>query len=65
MSGNFYKIGEFAKMSGISTSTLREYEKKGILIPHHKNPYGYRFYSQEQYEQIVKGGIKSLIKKSD
>lgn len=28
-----YSIGEFAKMIGVSTSTLRYYEKEGLLTP--------------------------------
>lgn len=29
-----YSIGEFAKITGMTTSTLRYYEKEGLLIPH-------------------------------
>lgn len=55
MKGVYYKIGEFARLTGYSTSTLRDYERKGIILPHHKSPYGYRYYSHEQYEQLTKG----------
>ena len=55
MCDKYYKIGDFARMTGFSTSTLRDYERRGILIPHHKSPYGYRYYSEDQYQQFVKG----------
>lgn len=55
MCDKYYKIGDFARMTGYSTSTLRDYERRGILIPHHKSPYGYRYYSEEQYQQFVNG----------
>ncbi|MBT2649855.1 MerR family transcriptional regulator [Bacillus sp. ISL-34] len=29
-----YSIGEFAKIIGVTTSTLRYYEKEGLLNPH-------------------------------
>ncbi|HHQ8914725.1 TPA: MerR family transcriptional regulator [Bacillus cereus] len=29
-----YSIGEFAKIVGVTTSTLRYYEKEGLLNPH-------------------------------
>ena len=51
----FYKIGEFAKMIGVSQVTLREWEKRGLFKPHHKSPTGFRFYSDEQYEDYVNG----------
>ena len=49
----YYKIGEFAKLIGVSTSTLRDYDKRGILQPHHRSPYGYRYYTDEQYESYL------------
>lgn len=53
----YYKIGDFANMVGLSTSTLRDYEKRGILVPHHRSPSGYRFYSDEQYQDFISGRI--------
>lgn len=55
MQSRFYKIGEFASLIGVSTSTLREWEKLGVLIPHHKTPSGYRIYSYEQYVEYFEG----------
>lgn len=55
----FYKIGEFARMLGVSESTLRNYEKEGVLIPHHRSPHGYRYYSHEQYLSFLARGRAS------
>ena len=49
----FYKINEFAREIGVSASTLREYEKRGLLIPHHRGINGYRYYSEEQKEAYL------------
>lgn len=64
----FYKINEFAEQVGISTSTLREYERKGILLPHHYGLNGYRYYSQEQVDEYLSGDLsrcKCLQQKED
>lgn len=29
----YYTIGQLAKLAGISTKTLRVYERKGLLLP--------------------------------
>jgi Predicted site-specific integrase-resolvase len=53
-----YKIGKFSKLTGISISTLRMWDKKGILKSEFKTPRGERRYSEAQLQQI-------LQKKSD
>jgi predicted site-specific integrase-resolvase len=53
-----YKIGQFSKLTGISISTLRLWDKKGILKPEFKTPRGERRYSKAQLQQV-------LQKKSD
>lgn len=52
------RIGEFAKLLGISDQTLRNYEKKGILIPK-KLPSGYRYYDETHIKEAIKLGILS------
>lgn len=54
----FYKIGEFARLVGVTQATLRNWEKSNILVPHHKTPTGYRFYSQEQLDECLSYGKK-------
>lgn len=45
------KIGELAKQSGVSASTLRFYESKGLLKSN-RSSNGYRQYTQESVRQI-------------
>ena len=53
----FLKIGEFASRIGVTTTTLREWEKRGWLVPHHRSPSGYRYYSEEQVKQVLSGEL--------
>ncbi len=54
-----YTIGIAAKRLGISVSTLRMYEREGLLIPY-KTDTKRRVYSQQDIEWINK--IKKMIK---
>lgn len=58
-----YKINEFAKITGLPTSTLRYYDKENILKPtlRHENN-SYRYYSEEEYE---KANFLSLLRKNN
>ena len=49
----FYSIGETAKLLGVSTQTLRYYDREDILKPVHINDQtGYRYYSYTQFHTI-------------
>lgn len=54
----YYSIGRFSKLIGKTTQTLRDWDKKGILKPHHVSPSGYRYYSQEQLNHFL--GLKNV-----
>lgn len=41
-------IGKFAKMVGVTTTTLRRMHESGELIPYHVSQGGTRYYSTEQ-----------------
>ena len=41
-----YTISKLAKMSGISSRTLRYYDEIGLLKPKRLNPNGYRIYGE-------------------
>ncbi|AEB77206.1 IS607-like element ISCbo6 family transposase [Clostridium botulinum] len=55
----YYSIGQFSKLIGKTSQTLREWDKKNILKPHHVAPTGYRYYSQEQLNHFL--GLKSEV----
>ena len=49
----YYSIGETAKLLGVSTQTLRYYDREGILRPETINEEtGYRYYSYMQFHKI-------------
>lgn len=51
---NYYTIGELAELAGISTKTLRVYEKKGLLLPERNMQNGYRIYGKEAIRELEK-----------
>lgn len=53
MTKELYSIGETARLFGVSTQTLRFYDRKGILSPVYTDPEtGYRYYSYMQFHVI-------------
>lgn len=49
----FYKIGEFAKLCGVTVKTLRHYEAQGLLIPAQVDDWtGYRYYHVGQQQRM-------------
>ena len=49
---NHLLAGELAKRSGVSTDTLRHYERKGVLPRPQRGPNGYRLYAQGSLERV-------------
>lgn len=47
-----YLIGEIADMLGVSSDTLRHYEKKGILTAR-RTDNGYRYYTEDDIPQMI------------
>lgn len=48
-----FQIGDVAKMFHLSVSTLRYYEKTGLVTPEHiDGQTGYRYYSTRQFERL-------------
>ncbi|MCF6436831.1 MULTISPECIES: Zn(2+)-responsive transcriptional regulator [Pseudoalteromonas] len=46
------KIGEMARLLGVSTDTLRYYEQHGLLSPSERSDSGYRLYNEAQLKQM-------------
>lgn len=49
----YYSIHEFSKILGVSAQTLRNWDKNGKLHPHHTTASGYRYYSEEQLNEVL------------
>ena len=49
----YYSIHEFSKIIGVSVQTLRNWDANGKLHPHHTTVSGYRYYSDEQLNQVI------------
>lgn len=47
-----YRIAEIAALSGFSPSTLRYYERAGVLAASERTPAGYRLYSDRDVERL-------------
>ncbi|MCG7490710.1 Zn(2+)-responsive transcriptional regulator [Vibrio sp. Of14-4] len=47
-----FQIGELAKHCGVTTDTLRFYEKNGLIQPIGRSESGYRLYSEENQKQV-------------
>ena len=52
----YYSIGEFANKIGKTLQTLRNWDSKGTLKPHHATEGRTRYYSQEQLNNFL--GLK-------
>lgn len=50
----YYTTTEFAKEIGVVKNTIVNWERKGLLLPHHVTPTGRRFYSQQQLDDFFK-----------
>ncbi len=51
---NLYSIGRLAKLAGISTKTLRVYERKGLLVPERNMDNSYRMYGEDAVRTLEK-----------
>jgi len=49
---NKYAIGEVAKITGLPAKTIRFYEEQGVIGIPSREENGYRYYSEENLEEI-------------
>ena len=54
-------IGKFAKMVGVTTTTLRRMHRRGDFIPYHITKSGTRYYSMEQLKEFSSSTISEKI----
>jgi len=53
MAQSMIRIGDFARVGGVSVATLRHYDDEGILLPCSVNPdSGYRYYRAKQLRDL-------------
>ena len=50
----YFTINKFSKIVGVTPQTLRNWDKAGKLEPHHTTESGYRYYSEEQLNQVLR-----------
>lgn len=48
-----YKIGEAARLLGLSTEALRYYERKGLIVPHKDSVSNYRYFDASQINHLL------------
>lgn len=58
----YYTIHEMTKILGVSAQTLRNWDRSGKLKPHHKSPNGYRYYSEDDLNQLLNKPVKKVEK---
>ena len=51
---SYLSISKFAKLIGVTPQCLRNWDKSGLLKPHHTTESGYRYYTQEQANAYLK-----------
>ncbi len=49
----YVRAGELARATGVSTDTLRHYERKGVLGRPRRSANGYREYPPEALERVL------------
>lgn len=54
----YYTIHEMTEILGVTAQTLRNWDKAGKLKPHHTSPNGYRYYSEDDLNQILNKPVK-------
>ncbi len=50
--GRLFTIGELAEAADVPTSTVRYYEREGILKPRRRSPSNYRLYAEEDVHRL-------------
>ena len=54
MTGEQWKIGELARIAGVTVRTLHHYDSVGLLVPSERTPSGHRLYSAPDVERLYR-----------
>ena len=57
----YCSIHKFSKIIGVSAQTLRNWDANGKLHLHHTTVSGYRYYSDEQLNQVINVKPKNAL----
>ena len=59
----YFTINKFSKIVGVTPQTLRNWDRAVKLTPHHTGSNGYRYYFEEQLNQvlIIKPRLKTVV----
>lgn len=57
---DYINIGKAAELMGVSTQTIRNWEKTQFMVPHHKTNAGTRYYSMSQINAFI--GLQGCVK---
>lgn len=49
----FFKISALAEKTGLSTDTIRFYEKKALIQPSLRGENNYRYYDEDAYKKLI------------
>lgn len=52
---SFLTAPQFARHIGVSKNTVMNWERKGLIVPHHISPTGRRYYSMAQVSEFLSG----------
>lgn len=59
----FLSSVDFAEKVGVTPQTVREWDRRGIVVPMHRSITGIRHYTQEQVDVYLAGQYDSPILK--
>jgi DNA-binding transcriptional MerR regulator len=54
MAGNHWKIGELARIAGVTVRALHHYDSVGLLVPSERTRSGHRLYSAADVERLYR-----------
>lgn len=58
MGEKLLRVGQASRYIGCSQQTLRNYEKRGILLPDEVYPSGHRFYKESTIQNFIQNYMK-------
>ena len=58
----YHSIYEMTEILGVTAQTLRNWDKSRKLKPHHTIPNSYRYYSEEDLNQLLNKPMKKMRK---